>query len=51
MLGRRKLLAAFGLGDATNGYTVSLSVGVDTGTAAGGGGQAPAGGGGTPPAN
>jgi len=44
-------------GDVTSGYTVALSVGVDTGTKAGGGGQAPAGGGeggpgdggGTPP--
>jgi protocatechuate 3,4-dioxygenase beta subunit len=44
-------------GDVTSGYTVSLNVGVDTGTTPSGGGQAPAGGappggpggGGTPP--
>ncbi|NUO58890.1 MAG: 3,4-dioxygenase subunit beta [Hamadaea sp.] len=43
-------------GDVTSGYKVALTVGVDTGTQAGGGGQAPAGGeggpggpGGTPP--
>ncbi|MCP2322793.1 protocatechuate 3,4-dioxygenase beta subunit [Hamadaea flava] len=44
-------------GDVTSGYAVSLNVGVDTGTKAGGGGQAPPGGGeggpggpgGTPP--
>jgi protocatechuate 3,4-dioxygenase beta subunit len=36
-------------GDVTNGYTVTLAVGVDTTTEAGGGGGAPPNGGGAPP--